>query len=254
MNRRLIMSCAAVIVSTPVFSQSTFQGLYGQVATGYELNNASSLNGTIVATPGGADNTNNLSASNQNFGGMPLVLGLGYNFAVSTNWLLGLGVDYSAISQNSSSYSYANLGVDIPDGAQLHGAQLKASNRFNVFITPSFAIDSDKLVYAKAGYSSVQAQFQAPTSFSIAGSGNIPLGIKFAQGQSTNLKGFLLGLGYKQMIGSGLYGFTEANYMSYGNATITTFGASSAGRSPTTLSPTMNLSSYQFLVGLGYQF
>lgn len=254
MNRRLIIACAIAIVSLPAFAQSAFQGFYGQVATGYEVNNASSLNGTVVAAPGGVDNTNNLSASNQNFGGMPLVLGLGYNFAVSTNWLLGLGLDYSAISQNSSSYSYANLGADIPDGAQLHGAQLKVSNRFNVFIAPGFAIDSDKLLYAKAGYSSVQTQFQAPTSFSIAGSGNIPLGIKFAQGQSTSLSGFLLGLGYKQMIGSGLYGFTEANYMSYGNATITTFGASSTGKSATTLSPTMNISSYQFLVGLGYQF
>jgi outer membrane immunogenic protein len=64
----------------------------------------------------------------------------------------------------------------------------------------------------------------------------------------------MLGLGYKQMIRSGFYRFTEANYMSYGNATIAQTGSSSSTRSITNFSSTIRFNSYQFLLGLGYKF
>lgn len=120
-----------------------------------------------------------------------------------------------------------------------------------MFLTPGYAIDKDKLIYAKVGYSSVQGQLQAPTSYSVPGYSNIPLSVKFPQGQTSNLSGFILGLGYKQMIKSGFYGFAEANYMSYGNLTVT---QSSTTRPTTNLSSTISLNSYQLLLGLGYQF
>lgn len=254
MSNNITIAIVLGLASSLTLAQSSFQGFYGQVATGYEVNNASSLNGIVAVSPGGVDNTNQLLASNQSFAGLPLVLGLGYNFSVSPKWLLGLGVDYSALSNNSSSYSYTNQGTSTPDGALLNGAQLKVSNRFNLFITPGYSIDRDKLIYAKAGYSSVKIEAQAPTSYSIPGYANIPLGTKFPQNQTSTLSGFMLGLGYKQMIGSGIYGFAEANYMSYGNATVTQTGSSGSTRPTTNLSSAISLNSYQFLLGLGYKF
>lgn len=247
MKHKLVIGLTAATLCTTAFAQSAFQGFSGQISTGYQSYNASSLNGSI-------DNTNSLSAPNQQFGGAPLILGLGYNFSVTPKWMLGIGADYSVISQNSSRFSYANSGFDIPDGAQLHGSQVKASNQFNIFITPSYVIDQDKLLYLKAGYSAVQAEFQAPTSFSITGSRIVPLGVKFPQSKTSNLNGYILGLGYKQMIHNGFYGFAEASYVGYGSTTYNQTGTSGVGRSTNMLSTSVNLSSYQFLVGIGYQF
>lgn len=121
MTSKLIAAITIGAFCSPTLAQSAFQGFYGQVATGYEANNASGLNGTAVTAPGGVDNTGNLAASNQSFGSAPLVLGFGYNFSLNPQWLLGVGVDYSALSQTSSNYSYTNQGVDIPAGALLNG-------------------------------------------------------------------------------------------------------------------------------------
>jgi hypothetical protein len=51
------------------------------------------------------------------------------------------------------------------------------------------------------------------------------------------------------MVTSGLYGFAEANYMSYSK---TTFSATTSG--PYTISNSPTLNTYQALVGVGYKF
>ena len=57
-----------------------------------------------------------------------------------------------------------------------------------------------------------------------------------------NLTGYSLGLGYKQIIDGGLYGFAEGNFMSYDQKTVSTPPVRLSGNS-------MNL-----LVGIGYKF
>lgn len=236
MKIKLLVAAAATVVASSAMAQSAFQGFYGQIATGYENNNVSNLS----MTGSDSSSTDNWNAGNQSFGGAPLVIGAGYNFSVAPKWLLGVGVDYSALSQKSSNFSYTI------DSVSLNGASIEVSNRFNVFITPGYVIDKDKLAYFKAGYSSVSAKGNSPSSVS----GGSNSGESWGQtSQSKTLSGYVLGLGYKQMITGGFYGLAEVNYMSYSKANFS--GTDSSGYT-TTSNPSLN--SYQVLVGVGYKF
>lgn len=170
---------------------------------------------------------------------MPLIIGADYNFSVASKWVIGLGVDYSAIPQKSSTYSY-NIG-----SALLNGATLEAYNRFNVFIVPGYEVDKDKLVYLKAGYSAVTAKSNSPTSYSAPGdSGSLS-----SVSQSKTLSGYVLGLGYKQIISGSFYGLAEFNYMSYSKSS---FSSTDSMGYTTTVNPSS--SAYQALIGVGYKF
>jgi outer membrane immunogenic protein len=235
-SAKLLVALAATgLVATSAFAQkSAFEGFYGQIATGYENNQMSSLGATSTE----AGLTDNWNASNQSFGGVPLVIGAGYNFSVAPKWVVGFGVDYSAIPQKSSTYSYSQ------GSATLQGASVEASNRYNVFLAPGYEIDKDKLVYLKAGYSGVTAKSNSPSSWTYAGQ----TGSMTSVSQSKNLSGYLVGLGYKQFITSGLYGLAEFNYMSYSKSS---FSSTEAGVTTTT---NPGLTAYQVLVGVGYKF
>jgi hypothetical protein len=258
MKIKLVVAAAATVMAGSAMAQSAFQGFYGQIATGYESNTATGLNSPLTqSVPGvGSQSIGSISAGNQTFGGMPLIVGLGYNFLVAPKWLLGIGADYSFLSQESSSFNYSGAFDNVPGTGSINGAKIKASNRMNVFITPGYEIDKDKLVYLKAGYSSVKVDATAPSSatsptgqtFSISDA----LGTGGFSSPSKTLNGYVLGLGYKQIISNGLYAFGEANYMSYSKANF----SSTANGNGYSLSTTTNtgLSSYQLLVGVGYKF
>ena len=254
MKKKLLVAAALTAIAGSAMAQSAFQGFYGQLGTGYESNSASGLNSPLNITNGvQTQNLGNANASNQNFGGMPLVAGLGYNHSVAPKWLVGIGADYSFLSQESSSYSYTLSSNGFPAGVGLSGAKIKASNRFNVFITPGYEIDKDKLVYLKAGYSSVKVDVTAPSSITFEGQSQPLQGL--ASNQSKTLSGYIVGLGYKQIISGGIYAYGEANYMSYGSSN---FGRSIAvpnsGGISLNTNTSSSLNSYQFLVGVGYKF
>jgi hypothetical protein len=246
MKIKLFVAAAATVVASSAMAQSAFEGFYGQLATGYEGNQASSLNQAGVSS-GNANE--NWTTSNQSFGGAPLVVGLGYNASVAKSWLLGIGVDYSALNQTSSTFSSTGAGASASNGgASLNNQKLETSQRYNIFVTPGYVLDKDKLVYLKAGYSSVNLRYTGPTSASSAsGSTNYTF-----SNPSNTMSGYILGLGYKQMITSGFYGFAEANYMSYSSSSFSSSVANSSSNYKLTFSPT--LKTYQALVGVGYKF
>ena len=254
MKKKLLVIAATTLMAGSAMAQSAFQGFYGQIATGYESNSVGSLNGPVVDSPCTSNCTSNISASSQTFGTAPLVVGLGYNFAVSPQWLIGLGVDYSALTQQSSNFAYTISGnADTPAGTTVNGMNVKVSNRFNIFVTPSYAIDKDKVAYLKAGYSSVQVQGSRPTSITVPGFGTQAIDTAFPGSTTSTVGGYVVGLGYKQMVTSGLYAFGEANYMSYSKANTSMSGSNSEGlRVSVSQNPSLN--SYQVLVGLGYRF
>jgi outer membrane immunogenic protein len=256
MKKKLLVAVAASVIGTSVMAQSAFEGFYGQIATGYESNDVSSINGTGVESVSGTQTPLSYSASSQNFGSAPLVLGLGYNFSVAPKWLLGIGVDYSALSQTSSEYPVNVTGFGV--GVNGTGNTIKVGNRFNVFVTPGYAIDKDKLVYLKAGYSSVDVTQNASTGACIAGTGcftNAAMQQTTPGSQTKTVSGYVVGLGYKQMITQGFYGFAEANYMSYGKANFSqTSNYTDGSGGSVTNNTSGSLNSYQALVGVGYKF
>jgi hypothetical protein len=264
----VVAGCAVVgLTSFNAQAQSAFAGFYGQVSTGYESNQLGSLSATGTVTPNeGTDLIR--SGPSQTFGGAPLVLGAGYYWQANDKWLIGVGADYSALSQTSSSISASlanvpgNNSINPGEKVTANGASMQLSNRFNLFVTPAYAIDKDKLVYLKAGYSQVTAQYNRATSLTRTANGASTITASTGGGsQSSNQGGYLIGLGYKQVISSGLYGFVEGNYMgysapSYSNSTYSP-GAVSLGRSASARTVTTNfasLNSFQALIGLGYAF
>ena len=67
------------------------------------------------------------------------------------------------------------------------------------------------------------------------------------------LSGFILGVGYKQSIHDGIYGFVEANHSWYGKKNISgsAFGSGGEG-ARLTFSPSVTVK--DILVGIGYSF
>ena len=264
--KKLLLSIVSLGFVSTVSAQSAFEGFYGQLATGYESNTATNLNSALNASGGNVtiNNIGGATTSNQNFGGMPLVFGLGYNFSIAPKWLLGIGADYSILSQESSSYSSNGFINDLSTGtrenATLSGSKIKTSNRLNIFITPGYEIDKDKLVYIKAGYSMVKVDATAPTTLSSNGTTSSisdptnGFGAPFSNPSKT-LNGYIVGLGYKQIIDKGLYLFGEANYMSYNKANfVSSLTIPNTGGVSVSSSSNSGLNSYQVLVGIGYKF
>ena len=265
--KSLIVGMGLISLAAPALAQSVFAGFYGQISTGYESNQIGSISGGSSVTPF-ASSDHNSTGSSQSFGGTPLVLGAGYYWQASEKWLIGVGADYSALSQTSPNYSYnstnAKGSTSVATGETItaNDLSMQLSNRFNLFITPAYAIDKDKLVYVKAGYSQVSSQFNRSTSVTKTLNGVSTTLPTVGGNQSSNQGGYLIGLGYKQIITSGLYGFIEGNYMGYSapsytytttNVTDRSSGYSSVGTRTASVN-FASLNTFQMLIGLGYAF
>ena len=264
----LFINC---LVSSNTQAQSAFTGFYGQISSGYESNQLTGISGSSVEIPSSGVNVD-ISGPSQNFGGAPLVFGLGYYWQLNSSWLLGIGADYSALSQTSpsqqSNLTNAPGNNLIPAGVTMtaNGSNSQLSQRYNLFISPGYLIDKDKLVYVKAGYSEVTGKEKRATSVTANVNGRsitVPTTTAGLSSNSTGGGGYLVGLGYKQIIKGGLYFFAEGNYMGYGNlgetytskansASETAVGVTNSG--VTHITGRQNLSTYQFSIGLGYAF
>ena len=222
---------ASIVLTGSAFAQNAFEGFYGQVSTGYENNTVESVNLTGTDTGQSPNISTSTSPSSSS---APLVLGLGYTFKLQEKFTLGLGVDYSALTQTTqaSGFSYPNISSDTYD------YDFSISNRFNIFIAPGYAIDDKKLAYVKLGYSNQDVQYSQTNCCS-------------SPSNKANVSGYVLGLGYKQIISNGLYGFIEANYYAYSKANMSSTYSDGPGG---TVSANPNLNAYNVLVGLGYKF
>jgi opacity protein-like surface antigen len=206
MKKQLLVAAATTVLAGSALAQSAFEGFYAQAGIGYESVTPSFSGGTIVGRP------YYVSAANSN--GFTGNIGAGYNFAVTPSFLLGIGAEYSPISGQKANYT-----TTVP-GIVSVTSQYNKKDSYNIFVAPGIVIDKDKLAYAKVGY----------TGANVSDNGN------------TNLNGYSLGIGYKQIISGGLYGFGEVNYASYANTSIQ--GATGS----------FSAQSTNALVGLGYKF
>jgi hypothetical protein len=221
MKKILVAATVAGLVGT-VNAQSAFEGFYGQVGIGFENITTSDKGGTYTAT-NGAQST--LSRTFSNLSSFTGSVGAGYISSITNTYTLGIGVEYFPINSQDAGYTFSIPGVTSGTG------QSKKENSYNVFLSPGIALNKDSLAYAKIGYSG--AQFK-----------NNSTG---ASATTSNYNGYSLGLGYKQIINGGLYGFAEGNYFNYGDKTST------AVNNGTSVTKT-GVSSYNLLVGVGYKF
>jgi hypothetical protein len=209
--KSLAVAIGFISLTAPALAQSVFEGFYGQVGIGYENSTPSYSGGTLnnsaysYGISGGTTNS---------FAGTATI---GYYFPVTGNFLLGIGAEYSPLSGTSS-----NATVTVPALKYSESQSIKKGDSYNLFISPAYAIDKEKLAYAKVGYSSANYEI---------GGGN------------DTYNGYSLGLGYRQIIQGSWYGFAEVNYMSYGNQNVATNASGTASFKVTNA-----------LVGIGYKF
>lgn len=210
MKKKLLVVAATAMMAGSAMAQSAFEGAYGQLGVGYaSSSNGFKSGGSTLTTSGGT--TNSFEAN----------IGAGYYFGVTKSFLLGVGAEYSPLP---SSKSTEPLFVN---GVQQDTATGNKTSSYAFFVSPAIAIDKEKLAYAKLGYTSMvtKATFAADNT-----------------SQTTTYNGYLFGLGYKQIIDGGLYGFAEGNYAMFNKKEIE---GSTASYAPTGMS---------LMVGIGYKF
>jgi hypothetical protein len=216
----LIVIGALASTITSVNAQSKFEGAYGQVGIGYESVSPST---STTLTYGGSNIPTSIGLNNSNsFAGTAT---LGYTFAVTKDFMLGFGGEYSPIESQKQNISINLLGQSVPAGSY------QKKNSYNFFLSPGLMVGTDALAYAKVGYTGA--------SFDTGG-------------DTTNYTGYSLGLGYKQIITGGLYGFGEVNYASYGNQTSSQSTVVSGNILRMSVTSSANVTN--ILLGLGYKF
>ncbi len=226
------ITIAGLTISGAAMAQSAFEGFYGQVSTGFEHNVVENATATGQDFGGVANVSNTVSPS---VNSAPLVLGLGYTFLVKDKFTLGLGVDYSALTQTTNTVGFYYPGTG---STNVYNYNFTVSNRFSLFVTPGYAIDRDKLAYVKLGYTNQRIKYSQTNCCS-------------APSNTDNVNGYVLGLGYKQTITQGLYAFAEANYYAYEKSSLSSTYTDGPGG---TVSASPSSSAYNLLVGVGYKF
>lgn len=224
---------------------SAFEGFYGQVGTGYEQNRFSSLSHSWVNT---IDNVGGRvgAADGQKASGMPLSMGVGYFHRLHEAYLLGVGVDYAPLVQQSANFKTTSMSPE--SSFQFNGASYKTSHRVNAYLMPAYAFDADKLGYVKIGWSVQQIQHAQPSDDA--------QGLRNGYSTAKVIHGYVVGVGYKQIMTGGIYGFVEGNYTAYGKHTLHGTGFNGDPTpSPIAFSASnLGVSAYNVLVGLGYTF
>lgn len=201
---------------------NAWEGFYGEAAVGYAVFTPTVNNATIALTPTVSrpvtTSTNNLnSAINK--------VVLGYNYGINDKYTLGIAASYAIGASSAASGNFTVNG-------QTKSFQYQLKNIWSVTLNPGYAIDKDRLVYAKVGATGNTMGLNGAT----------------AAYQTQNFTGYVLGLGYKQMVTQSIYLLGEVNYASLSSKTGTL--ATSSGP----ITANLGGSGYDFVVGIGYRF
>jgi len=201
--------------------------------------------GTTIATTTASASTLNTATA---------AIEAGYNFAVDQDKLLGLGLTYYTGATGGASGTLSPTGATAPiTGASLPAVNLtyQVKNLWAISLTPGFAIDKDRLVYAKVGYTGVTLGASGSSASATLGAGTFGSSVPY---QTVTLSGYNLGLGYKQIITGSLYWLAEANYGSFNNKTATVGLTNATSGGPNSATMNFGGSGVNFLAGVGYRF
>jgi hypothetical protein len=226
MLKKLLIPLVIAFISSYATAQSKFEGFYGQVGIGYEGITPTTSNGNISISDGTSLPIGVNASSSNSFTG---TITAGYMMKASDSFLIGIGAELSPFKGRKTNYSANLVGYDLGTGT--YNKEIS----YNFFISPAAPIGSDGLLYAKFGYTG------ATINTVIASSST-----------NTNYQGYSFGLGYRQIIEGGFYSFIEANYMNYGNKTISDSGSIPGYTVNTSITTRADL--YNFLIGIGYKF
>lgn len=250
---------ASMFTSHAFAQASKFEGFYLQTGLNY-TSDSLKVNGNSVDTP--ADNNDeDINLPTQSFSSTALNLAGGYIFPVARDYLIGLGADYTSPSQTYTinnfqvTNSVGNTGIAAGTTVALNGATAKISNRYSIFITPSFLIDAEKMAFLKLGYSSAKTTLVDPSTATVTIGGASTTSANSPINTAHNsINGYIFGVGYKQFISNNLYGYGEANYIGYGKNTSSTISPTNNNTANSTTTIKSTLTEYSLILGVGYKF
>jgi len=228
----LFVSMASLLCFTNANAQSKanpWEGAYGQIGLlGYESYIPKNANGTTTI-PGLGSFSNTSTANHAN--GPAANIGIGYNFSLGKDYLLGVGASlYPGHSRSASSTLVTTIG----NISVVKTGTYDVSNVFSFTLIPGYVIDETRLVYAKIGYAGSTLNANSP--------GNYPQ-------QSNRVNGTVYGLGYKQFITGSIYAFGEGNYAVNRAKSVTVVTDSGS-----VVNSTANATGYDIIFGIGYHF
>jgi hypothetical protein len=232
MKRLIIASASLALLASPYFASAqakNFEGFFAEAGLGYGTFNGSLSGGNLSATSSGAA-LGSYTANADTVKSIIGVIGGGYNFALTNEFVLGVGGSYSP-SRSASAPSTTVITSPFPTLAGTLTGAGAVQNIYSIYLSPGYAISQDSLVYAKVGYTGATAVF----------SGNPP---------NVNLNGYVLGLGFKKSFDKNLYGFVEGKYASFGSKDLDTKSLDPS----ITNTGSMSAKGMDIVVGVGYKF
>lgn len=223
--KKILLTLSSIFCLTANVHAQSYAGFYSQIGIGYE-GVAPSYSGSVSGSLFGGSFTSPTTTTASNANSLLGMISAGYMTELHRDLLLGIGADFSPLVGQKSNYT-----TKTPLFGSYNG-QYQKQNSYNIFLSPATPLGRGELLYAKLGYSSASLE----DTFN-------------KQSQNSRYNGYLFGLGYKQLITGGFYGYGELNYTKYGNQT--TQRSISA---TTSVTQTSNLNVYNAVAGIGYKF
>ena len=228
----LVLAMAGVF-ATSANAQSAktnaWEGFYAEAAVGY-----AAFSPTITGASLQSPLLGNLPVTTQqkDVNTATNKIGVGYNYGISDKYTLGIAASYSLGASSAASGTFTAAVPALYGGPSTKWFNYQLKNIWSVTLNPGYAIDKDSLVYGKVGVTGTTMGINGQT----------------ANYQTENLTGYVLGLGYKQMVTQSIYVLGEVNYAGLSTKTATI--ATSSGP----LTGNIGGSGYDIIVGLGYRF
>ena len=210
-------------------AQSAFKGFYATAGVGMDTFMPAADDVTLTVKNGPFAGTYPQTTTYPRAFDLSGTLSVGSLSAITSKFLLGIGVEYEAIGAGTDSVK--SVGAK----GNVSYSTYRQKSHYNIFLSPAYALREDKLVYGKIGYSNStsDADFDG------------------AESPEHIAEGAILGAGYRQIVSGGLFFFGEANYFHY---LPTNYSVTTLTRDGVLYTSDSKISSKGFstLVGIGY--
>ncbi|MDP3677099.1 MAG: outer membrane beta-barrel protein [Novosphingobium sp.] len=221
--KKLIMILASgsalVAAASPAMAQdaaSTFTGARVGAILGYDATKA-----------GSSVDNDTTDSDDQSIDGLVYGGEVGYDFAVSPNFVLGAEAEYTE--------STAKTGFDRGDFEGFGIGNVKAGRDLYAGVRAGFRAAPSTLVYAKAGYTN--ARFDVRSSDGTVDTKS-----------NIDTDGYRLGAGVEQAIGTNTFAKVEYRYSNYGEGEVDYVNGPDSGRFD------LDTDRHQVVVGFGLRF
>ena len=230
MKSKSIIAALLFALTNQAHADATlFEGLALDVSTGYQQTERDTESTILI---NGVENEEVVTASTDE-GSANAALGVSYSFALSSNYLVGIGFEYN--------FTDLDIGRPLVDSNRAESTiSFELTNVMNLYVKPQFMISDTSQIYAKLAYT--RADLEADDSVA-----------DFIGNTKPSLDGYSIGGGFATMINDNVSLFIEANYFNYGEED-TTFRYDGSVDDITSIGVASDIDGYNAKIGIAYLF